>query len=89
MKGTIHIVELLTFFDLERTKFTERVFGIFDEDGSGCIDFREFVVSLWNYCTLTNATLGNTFYFILLFLLICCCCFFFFINCLNFSSFCF
>jgi Ca2+-binding EF-hand superfamily protein len=24
---------------------------------SGKIDFREFVLSLWNYCTLGNATL--------------------------------
>jgi Ca2+-binding EF-hand superfamily protein len=49
----------LTFFDLERNKFTERVFGIFDEDGSGCVDFKEFVVALWNYCTLTHSTLGK------------------------------
>lgn len=30
---------------------------IFDEDGSGSVDFREFVVSLWNYCTLSKAAL--------------------------------
>lgn len=30
---------------------------MFDEDNSGEIDFREFVVALWNYCTLGKATL--------------------------------
>lgn len=30
---------------------------IFDEDGSGSVDFREFVMSLWNYCTLSKAAL--------------------------------
>jgi serine/threonine-protein phosphatase 2B regulatory subunit len=57
--GNIALPELLAHIDLERTKFTERIFSIFDEDGSGEIDFREFVLSLWNYCTLTKATLGT------------------------------
>ena len=57
--GTIDLVEMLTVLDLERTRFTERVFSIFDEDKSGKIDFGEFVLSLWNYCTLSRTTLGN------------------------------
>ncbi len=56
--GTIDLVELLTIVDLERTPFTERIFSIFDEDDSGKIDFGEFVLALWNYCTLTKFTLG-------------------------------
>lgn len=55
--GTISIAELLTHIDVERSRFSERIFSIFDEDGSGEIDFREFVLSLWNYCTLTKVTL--------------------------------
>ena len=58
--GSIGLAELLTHIDLERTRFTERIFSIFDEDGSGEIDFREFVLSLWNYCTLTAVTLGES-----------------------------
>lgn len=58
--GTIDLVEMLTILDLEKTRFTQRVFSIFDEDRSGKIDFGEFVLSLWNYCTLSRTTLGKT-----------------------------
>jgi Ca2+-binding EF-hand superfamily protein len=30
---------------------------MFDEDDSGEIDFREFVLSCWNYCSLGRSTL--------------------------------
>eukprot|EP00605_Chrysophyceae_sp_TOSAG23-4_P001211 GSChrysophyteH1.ASY1.ANO1.1320.1 assembled CDS len=55
--GQIELAELLAFLDLEKTRFTKRIFSIFDEDNSGLIDFKEFVLSLWNYCTLTRASL--------------------------------
>lgn len=55
--GTIELAELLVHIEIERTKFSERIFSIFDEDSSGQIDFREFVLSLWNYCTLSKTTL--------------------------------
>ncbi len=61
--GTIDVVELLTVIDVERTPFTERIFSIFDEDGSGKIDFGEFVLALWNYCTLSKYALGITYIF--------------------------
>jgi Ca2+-binding EF-hand superfamily protein len=55
--GSIDIIEMLTFLDVENTSFNQRVFSVFDMNRSGRIDFREFVLSLWNYCTLGNATL--------------------------------
>ncbi|GMH75286.1 hypothetical protein TL16_g06709 [Triparma laevis f. inornata] len=55
--GEISTWELLEYLHLERTKFTKRIFRIFDEDGSGQIDFREFVIALWNYCTLGKPAL--------------------------------
>jgi Ca2+-binding EF-hand superfamily protein len=64
--GTIALAELLAHIDVERTQFSQRVFSIFDEDGSGEIDFREFVLALWNYCTLSRATLGERGYLSLL-----------------------
>lgn len=55
--GLIELAELLAFLDLDKTPFTKRVFQIFDEDLSGLVDFREFILSLWNYCTLGRSTL--------------------------------
>ena len=55
--GCIDILELFMGLDIERNKFTKKVFSIFDTDGSGTIDFKEFVYSLWNYCTLAKSTL--------------------------------
>ena len=55
--GEISLIELLDFLHIDRTRFTKRVFSIFDEDLSGEIDFREFVISCWNYCTLSKASL--------------------------------
>lgn len=57
--GSIALPELLAHLDLPVTSFTQKVFSIFDDDGSGEVDFKEFVMALWNYCTLTSATLGN------------------------------
>jgi Ca2+-binding EF-hand superfamily protein len=49
--------ELLDHLEMGYTEYKTRVFKIFDEDNSGQISFREFVFSLWNYCTLSKATL--------------------------------
>ena len=57
--GTVDIVELLTLLSVERTRFTEQLFKVFDSDGSGKIDFREFVLSVWNYCTISPSSLGK------------------------------
>lgn len=57
--GTVDLPELFVFLNIEHTPFTERVFNIFDMNGTGKVDFREFVLSLWNYCTLSKATLGT------------------------------
>jgi serine/threonine-protein phosphatase 2B regulatory subunit len=55
--GDVSILEFLMAFELERTPFTVRAFSVFDDDRSGELDFQEFVVSLWNYCTSGNLIL--------------------------------
>ena len=57
--GEIDIVELLTLLDIEQTKFAERTFVAFDEDKSGQINFYEFVVSLWKFCTLPRGSISK------------------------------
>lgn len=45
--------------DIERTAFSAKIFGIFDSDGSHKIDFAEFVLSLWQFCSLSDSDLCN------------------------------
>lgn len=49
--GEIDIEEFYQFFKLSRTSFSDRCFTIMDKDGSGAIDFCEFVCCVWNYCS--------------------------------------
>jgi len=59
--GTIGVDEFFDHFDLEYSSFAERAFSIMDTDRSGDshlqLDFSEFFVGLYNYCTLTHDTL--------------------------------
>jgi Ca2+-binding EF-hand superfamily protein len=54
----IGLDELLAYLELEKSAFTKRLFGVFDEDGSGEIDFNEFALSIWNFCALSKGTMG-------------------------------
>lgn len=55
--GSIDCAIFCTFFKVERTKFTERCFQIFDKDSSSSVDFCEFILGIWNYCTFTMNSL--------------------------------
>jgi Ca2+-binding EF-hand superfamily protein len=55
--GSIDLFELCMFLDIEKTAYTQRVFNAFDMNHTGKIDFREFLLSCWNYCTLEKASL--------------------------------
>jgi hypothetical protein len=56
--GLIDLNEFMDFLKIESTKFRKRAFAMFDEDSSREVDFREFVLSIWNYCTLSRSSLG-------------------------------
>lgn len=55
--GSVDIDELLVYLNVDMSKFAHRVFSMFDADRSGQVDFKEFVLCCWNYCTLGRATL--------------------------------
>jgi Ca2+-binding EF-hand superfamily protein len=57
--GTIEVSELLEFLHIERSLFAQRIFAAFDKDGTGKIDFFEFVVSLWKFCALGKESVGK------------------------------
>lgn len=57
--GSIEVSELLDFLNIERSLFTERIFAAFDKDGTGMIDFYEFVASLWKFCALGSEAISK------------------------------
>ena len=55
----IDIDEFCKYFKLERSIFVDRCFSIMDTDGNGEIDFLEFVVCVWNYCSFDIPALSK------------------------------
>lgn len=61
--GTISIQEFFTRYELTfLTPLAKRAFAAFDLDGSGELDFGEFSISLWNFCTMPLRGLAHFFF---------------------------
>ena len=43
--------------DLDKSLFVRRAFDVLDESETGTISFEEFVIGVWNYCTLDQSAL--------------------------------
>jgi Ca2+-binding EF-hand superfamily protein len=50
-EGFISLKEFFIHFELDGDPFSKRVFEVMDHDESGKVDFCEFVMSLYSYCT--------------------------------------
>eukprot|EP00603_Paraphysomonas_imperforata_P005039 CAMPEP_0114429238 /NCGR_PEP_ID=MMETSP0103-20121206/9370_1 /TAXON_ID=37642 ORGANISM="Paraphysomonas imperforata, Strain PA2" /NCGR_SAMPLE_ID=MMETSP0103 /ASSEMBLY_ACC=CAM_ASM_000201 /LENGTH=424 /DNA_ID=CAMNT_0001598543 /DNA_START=235 /DNA_END=1509 /DNA_ORIENTATION=- len=50
----VDIAEVLVHLHVEKTFFNKRVFGLLDTDASGELNFEEFMVGLWNYCSVED-----------------------------------
>ena len=57
IKKEYGIKKLMQHFELDPTVFSERVFCVVEN--SDDIDFLDFTLSLWNFCTLTNHAMEN------------------------------
>lgn len=51
---SVDITELCCHLRVEKTRFNRRLFGLMDYDGSGELNFEEFMVGIWNYCSLSD-----------------------------------
>eukprot|EP00942_MAST-04A_sp_MAST-4A-sp1_P014039 g14039.t1 len=58
-RDEIYMKAFMKKFHLESSPFTKKLFQIFDDNGSGGVDFLEFVTTLWNLCTFSNQGLKN------------------------------
>ena len=56
---SISLAEMIAYIGLEDSPYSRRIFSIFDNDGTNSVDFGEFIVVLWNYCTLAQSSFGS------------------------------
>ena len=56
-KDRISFGGFLQYFLLDREPLIERIFEILDESNQQSLDFRDFVIGLWSYCTLAKPSL--------------------------------
>lgn len=52
--GQVSYVEFLTILDLEETPITREVFSEMDDSKDWNMTFKEFVLNMWSYCTLSK-----------------------------------
>jgi len=52
MEKTITIENFLRFFGFHKCEFMRRAFSVLDKKRLGHVTFRQFVLIIWNYCTL-------------------------------------
>ena len=57
--GSLDLNEFLTYFVLQKSRFAKRAFSVLDADGSGDINFVEFVLGMFNFCTFDTVSLAR------------------------------
>ena len=63
--GSIEVAEIEIYLRTERCPFTERILSMYDSDKSGQLEFPEFLLMCWTYCTMDTSSLGNNMPFFL------------------------
>jgi len=59
MTGHVHYLDLMGHLGVDRSKFNVAVFSMFDQTQCKSVNFMEFVVIMWSYCTLSKDSLGK------------------------------
>lgn len=57
--GEVSVAELCTYFEIERSPYSDRLFEHMDMDKSGEVDFHEFLLVLWFYASLDTRALSD------------------------------
>jgi Ca2+-binding EF-hand superfamily protein len=57
--GIVDVSEFIVYHHITSEIIGELIFSLFDRDKSGKIDFQEYMVALWNYCTLNKDSLAR------------------------------
>jgi hypothetical protein len=65
MSGQISLKEFLNAVQIEPSPFINSIFGVMDLDGSGELNFMEFVCSMWNLLSCDVRTLGSFIYLLI------------------------
>lgn len=68
----VDLAELLAHIELSHSGFAAKILSAFDFNNSRTTDFNEFVLALWNACTLTKGILGTNLTFSLSFICFLC-----------------
>ena len=55
--GTVDQEEFHEYFDITMTPFSERVYGQLDLKDTGELNFQQFLIGVWNLCTLDHTML--------------------------------
>ena len=48
---SVDFFEFCKFFHVDPTKFARRCFSLLDVDGTGEIEYGQFIICTWNFCT--------------------------------------
>ena len=57
--GAISFEELSSYFGIGNVAFAKTLYNFVDRDGSGELDFVEFAVAMWNYCTISYTAMAS------------------------------
>ncbi len=52
---SMNINDIFALFDIEKTSFNLKLWSLFDVNQTGKLNFYEFVITLWNYCTIDES----------------------------------